>query len=223
MKPLIIAGNWKSNKTTAEALLWLQNFKSCMPPIPTFVTVLLCVPFTLLYTLKEAVKLDELPIVLGAENVSPFGEGAETGEESARMVKELADWVIIGHSERRKNFHETDDVLQQKVEQAKLVGLKIIYCVPDDTSSIPAGVDVVAYEPVFAIGTGTTDTPEHANDVVSHIKARSHVSSVLYGGSVTPENVASFVVQPSIDGVLPGKVSLEPKLFADLIASAAHT
>lgn len=221
MKSLIIAGNWKSNKTTAEALRWLQDFQShIVLNIPTHITVILCVPFTLLYPVKETIKANSLPIILGAQNVSPFAEGAQTGEESARMVRDLADWVIIGHSERRKNFSETDEILVNKFQQAKSAGLKIIYCVPNDTTVIPKGVDVVAYEPVWAIGTGESDTPEDANAVVASIKAKSQVPTVLYGGSVTPVNVASFITQPSIDGVLPGGASLNAETFADLIGNA---
>lgn len=220
MKPLLIAGNWKSNKTTAEALRWLQDFKNHIAVIPSHITVVLCVPFTLLYTAKEAIKAGSLPLTLGAESVSPFAEGAETGEESARMVRDLADWVIIGHSERRKNFGETDEILRQKVEQAKSAGLKIIYCVPDDSTVIPKGADVVAYEPVGAIGTGESDTPENAASVIAHIKAKSQVPTVLYGGSVTSSNVASFVTQPAIDGVLTGRTSLDPETFAALIGNA---
>jgi triosephosphate isomerase len=218
MKRIIIAGNWKSNKTTAEGLLWVQDFKERIAGIiGSNMTVVLCVPFTLLYTLKEAIMADKLPIMLGAENVSQFTEGAQTGEESARMIKELADWVIIGHSERRKNFGETNDVLAKKVEQAKLAGLKIIYCVPDDETSVPARVDVVAYEPVWAIGTGKSESPENANAVIQRIKAKSQVSTVLYGGSVTPENVASYIHEPAIDGILPGGASLDPEKFTAII------
>ena len=220
MKSLIIAGNWKSNKTTAEALRWLQDFKNHITPIPTYITVVLCVPFTLLYTVKEAMKGDSLPLVLGAQNVSPFADGAQTGEESARMVHDLADWVIIGHSERRKNFSESDEILAKKVQQAKSVGLKIIYCVPDDSTDVPNGVDVVAYEPIWAIGTGESDTPENADSVIKTIKAKSQVPLVLYGGSVTAANIASFVGQPFIDGVLAGGVSLNAETFADLIGNA---
>ncbi len=220
MKPLVIAGNWKSHKTTAEAMRWLQDFKSHIPSIPPYITVVICVPFTLLYTVKEEIKVHALPLLLGAQNVSQFPDSAETGEESARMVHDLADWVIIGHSERRKNFHETDDVLQKKVEQAHLVGLKIIYCVPDDTTPVPAHVTVVAYEPIWAIGTGESDTPGNANSVIANIKAKFQVPAVLYGGSVTDANVASFVAQPAIDGVLPGGSSLDPEKFAALITNA---
>lgn len=219
MKPLLIAGNWKSNKTTAEALRWLQDFKSHIVSIPKYITVVLCVPFTLLPFLAA----EKPPFSLGAQNVSPFGEGAYTGEVSARQIKEFADWVIIGHSERRSNLGETDELLAKKVEQAKSVGLKIIYCVPDDNTVIPKGVDVVAYEPTWAIGTGKTDTPGNANSVIANIKAKSQVPTIIYGGSVTAANVASFVVQPAIDGVLPGGASLDPEKFANLISAAAKS
>lgn len=217
MKRLFIAGNWKSNKTQSEAELWLNNFNATWKDM----TVVLCVPFTLLGTVKQEIEVKKLPILLGAQNVSPFPDGAYTGEVSARMVKELADWVIIGHSERRKNFNETDEILAKKVEQAKLAGLKIIYCVPDDATVVPLHVDVVAYEPVWAIGTGKTDTPENANSVIATIKAKSQVSTVIYGGSVTADNVASFVREPGIDGVLPGGVSLDAEKFMNLILAAS--
>ncbi len=210
MKPLIIAGNWKSNKTASESEIWLQNFRIER----TNVTVILCVPFTLLSVMKKG------SFSLGAQDISPFEEGAYTGEISGKMIKEFADWVIIGHSERRKYFGETDDLLAKKAERAKSAGLKIIYCVPDDTTRIPAGVDVVAYEPVWAIGSGKSETPENANSVIVSIKAKSQVSMAIYGGSVTAENVAAFTVQPAIDGVLPGGASLDPEKFAALIRNA---
>lgn len=221
MKSLLIVGNWKSNKTTAEALRWLQDFKVRMDGVPTSsATIVLCAPFTLLYTLKEALGATSLPVVLGAQNVSPFAEGAETGEESARMVRELAEWVIIGHSERRTNFGETDEILAKKVQQAREAGLHVIYCVPDKNAPVPASVDAVAYEPIFAIGSGSSDSPAHADEVAQNIKARSQVPKILYGGSVTAANVGSFISRPSIDGVLPGKASLAPEQFADLIRAA---
>ena len=210
MKPLVIAGNWKSNKTVAEANEWLRKYQVENK------TIIVCVPFTLLPVLASK----KPPFQLGAQDVSPFGEGAYTGEVNARQIKEFAEWVIIGHSERRKNFGETDGILAKKVEQAKSAGLKIIYCTPDDSTVIPKGVDVVAYEPVWAIGTGKSDTPKNANAVIANIKAKSQVTTVIYGGSVTADNVASFVTQPAIDGVLPGGASLDPEKFAALIANA---
>jgi len=217
MKKLLIAGNWKSNKTAGEAIEWLGNFK-----LETQAQVILFIPFTLLFPLKQEILRLQIPIQLGAQDISPFPDGAYTGEVSARQIKELADWVIIGHSERRKYFRETDEVLAQKVGQAKSAGLHIVYCVPDQETAIPPGVDAVAYEPVWAIGTGKSDTPDNASQVTRMIKAKSNISVVIYGGSVTPDNVASFVSQEAIDGVLPGGASLDPEKFASLIRNACN-
>lgn len=200
-----------------EAIEWLHNFKLQTVNFK----LILCVPFTLLYPLKQEIDRLHLPIELGAQDVSPFPDGAYTGEVSARQIKEFADWVIIGHSERRKHFGETDEILEKKVSQARSVGLRIIYCVGDDIAVVPRGVDTVAYEPVWAIGTGKSDTPENANTVVGVIKAKTHIPVVIYGGSVTPENVSSFVSQETIDGVLPGGASLDPEKFSQLITAAS--
>lgn len=213
MKHVFIAGNWKSNKTLGEANAWIDQFHFK----PTDTTVVLCVPFTLLSELHK----QSLPFALGAQNVSAFAEGAYTGEVSARQVKELADWVIIGHSERRKFFGETDTVLEQKVKQSLAVGLRVIYCVGDKHATVPDGVRVIAYEPIWAIGTGKTDTPENANAVIGEIKKNTGVKTCIYGGSVTAENVKSFVDMDAIDGVLPGGASLDAEKFMKLIQSAS--
>ena len=223
MKPLVIAGNWKSNKTSEEAMEWLQNFQFSISNFQLQNTsIILCASFTLLYPLKEEIKKQSLPLVLGAQDASAHPEGAYTGAVSVRQVKELADWVIIGHSERRKYFGEIDEILAKKVEQAKLANLKIIYCVPDERAVVPKGVDAVAYEPVWAIGTGKTDTPENANTAIASLKQKFSISRVLYGGSVTPENAASFVAQPAIDGVLVGGASLDALIFAALIRNICN-
>ncbi|MEK7544158.1 MAG: triose-phosphate isomerase family protein [Patescibacteria group bacterium] len=224
MKNVLIAGNWKSNKTTLEAKQWLQEWNIQLSNNPIIqwknMTVVLCVPYTLLYMMKQEIDRLKLPIDLGAQDVSPFAQGAYTGEVNARQIKELAQWVIIGHSERRKNFHETDEVLAQKTSQAKLEGLSVLYCVPDDITLVPAGVDAVAYEPVWAIGTGKSDSPQNAQQVIQSIKSKTHVFCVIYGGSVTPDNVAAFMTQPAIDGVLPGGASLDAQKFSSLIENA---
>ncbi|MEK9143540.1 MAG: triose-phosphate isomerase family protein [Patescibacteria group bacterium] len=225
MKKLLIAGNWKSNKTVQEAIAWLLEWNAKCQMLNAKwenATVVLCVPFTLLYPLKQEIDRLQLPIELGAQDVSPFPDGAYTGEVSARQIKELSDWVIIGHSERRKYFGETDEILAQKVDQAKSAGLHIIYCVPDKETTVPPGVDAVAYEPMWAIGTGKSDTPENAGEVIRGIKVKTNIPVVIYGGSVTQENVASFVSQEAIDGVLPGGASLDPEKFANLIKNACN-
>jgi triosephosphate isomerase (TIM) len=219
MKQLFIAGNWKSNKTIVESKEWLTKFIFDASKFPVNnLTVVICAPYIALPELKN--HMGSTPVVLGAQDVSPFNDGAYTGEVTAGMIKEVADWVIIGHSERRKYFNETDEMLGKKVEQAASAGLKVIYCVQDENTTVPNGVDVIAYEPVWAIGTGKTDTPENANSVVASIKQKTQVDIVIYGGSVVAENVASFVSMPSIDGVLPGGASLDPEKFAHLIIAS---
>jgi len=223
MKPLYIVGNWKSNKVVGEAVNWLQTFASQYANMTKELgatQLVVCVPFSDLYAMKQLKDSLHLPFSLGAQDVSPFPEGAYTGEVSARMVKDLADWVLIGHSERRRYFHETDEELVKETEQAKEAGLQIIYCVPDSETHIPQGVDVGAYEPVWAVGTGKTDIPENANAIISQIKQKTNTPAVLYGGSVTPENVAQFTSQSAIDGVLVGGASLDPVKFLHLIQSA---
>ena len=126
MKKLLIVGNWKSNKGIAEAHNWFEKFQVKWENA----MVVLCVPFTLLYPIKQEIDRLHIPIQLGAQDISPFSDGAYTGEVSDRQIKEFVDWVIIGHSERRKYFRETDEILAQKVDQAKSAGLHIIYFFP---------------------------------------------------------------------------------------------
>ncbi|MEK7073968.1 MAG: triose-phosphate isomerase family protein [Patescibacteria group bacterium] len=215
-KKLFIAGNWKSNKTLVESKAWMDQFHSDLGDA----TVVLCVPFTVLSYFHDVLAASQSHLQLGAQNVSPFSNGAYTGEINASQIKELASWVIIGHSERRKNFGEADLVLQQRVDRALETGLQIIYCVQDDHSSVPKGVHVVAYEPVWAIGTGKADSPENANAVLTQIKKATGISTGIYGGSITHENVKSFVTMDAIDGVLPGGASLDPGKFQALISAA---
>jgi triosephosphate isomerase (TIM) len=225
MKQIIIAGNWKSNKTVTEADAWFKQFAPLIISIKDKLgsTIpLVSGPFTDLYLMKRLVDEFSLPVELGAQDVSPFNEGAFTGEVTAKMLKELVGWVIVGHSERRKLMHEADAELFEEVKQAKANGLKVIYCVPDDQTKVPPDVDVIGYEPVWAIGTGKTDSPENANQVIANIKKTSGVSKAVYGGSVTAENVAAFVAQPEIDGALIGGASLDPQKFYSLIVKASQ-
>lgn len=218
MKNIFIAGNWKSNKTIIESKEWLSKF--VIQPTQNL-TVVVLAPYTDLSPLSVEMKRNNMPFKLGAQNISKFDEGAYTGEVTGSMIKEVADWVIIGHSERRKYFGETDADLATKVEKAHAAGLKIIFCVPDDKTPIPVSCEVVGYEPVWAIGTGKTDSPQNANAVVASIKQKTGAAIVIYGGSVTADNVASFVATPSIDGVLPGGASLDPEKFSNLIHAAS--
>ncbi|OGH33527.1 MAG: hypothetical protein A3J69_01250 [Candidatus Levybacteria bacterium RIFCSPHIGHO2_02_FULL_42_12] len=219
MKDLLIVANWKSYKTTSEAKDWIERFNI---QDARFINkkVVLCAPFTLLSVLKSYLVNHKSSIMLGAQDISPFGEGAYTGEVNGKQLKEFASRVLIGHSERRKYCGETNELLAKKVDQANLHGIFPIYCAQGSDTPIPKGVEIVAYEPVFAIGTGKPDTPQSAEEVALFLKENSGIQTVLYGGSVTPKNVHSFTVMPHIDGVLVGSSSLDPALFRDLIHHA---
>ncbi len=220
MKKLFIIGNWKSYKTLFDVNEWIDGISDFDFSGHESKEIIVCAPFTLLLQLKSLISEKNLPIKIGAQNISPFEEGAYTGEINGEQIKEFADYVIIGHSERRANFSETDEVLEKKVKLAREHGLKIIFCVQGSDTPIPEGVDVVAYEPIFAIGSGNPDTPENAESVAKKIKERAGVKFIIYGGSVKPENVNSFTSKILIDGVLPGGASLDPDKFSRIISNS---
>lgn len=165
--------------------------------------------------------------MVGAQDVSPFAEGAYTGEVSAQQVREFATYVIIGHSERRKDFGETEEIISRKIDQAIKNSLIPIVCISDikqignlkfeigNSSSL-----VVAYEPLSAIGSGEADDPKNADEMARKIKEITPDVFVLYGGSVSAENVHDFTQMPHIDGVLVGGASLDPQEFSKIITNA---
>jgi triosephosphate isomerase (TIM) len=243
----ILAGNWKMNKTSAEA----RDLAAKLIPLVTGVKereIVLGPPFTSLQAVSEAIRGTN--ISLSAQNMHWEDKGAFTGEISAEMLLDLGcRYVIIGHSERRQYFGETDETVNKKVKQALKKGLLPIMCVGETLAEREAGklneiinrqvsgglkdltADemkkiVIAYEPVWAIGTGKTATPDQANEV--HALIRQKVKSlyspdiaeglrIQYGGSVTPENVSTLMAMPDIDGALVGGASLKPESFAALV------
>ncbi len=215
MDKLYIISNWKSNKTLNDAKTWLEEIGKLSPNDSK--EIIVCPPFTLLDCAKT-----NLPehIKLAAQDVSPFSEGAYTGEVSAKQIKEFADYVLIGHSERRENFNETDEMLQKKVQEALKNSLTPIFLVQGKENKIPNGVDIIAYEPLFAIGSGNPETPSNADEVASFYKETSNIKYVLYGGSVNSENVSSFTKTDHIDGVLVGSASLDASEFIGIVENA---
>jgi triosephosphate isomerase len=243
----IIAGNWKMNKTKAEA----RDLASKLAPLVSEVKdreIVLAPTFTSLQTVGEAIKGTNM--VLAAQNMHWEDKGAFTGEISAEMLLDLGcKYVIIGHSERRQYFGETNETVNKKVKQALIKGLLPIMCVGETLAEREAGSlnevisrqvagglkdigaedmkkVVIAYEPVWAIGTGKTATPEQANEVHSLIRQKvrelysaeiSEGLRIQYGGSVTPDNVSSLMAKPDIDGALVGGASLKPESFAALV------
>ncbi len=221
MKKLLIVANLKSYKTEIEAKNWLDKFKSVKDLDLNLLEkmVIICPPFTLLEFFKETLLQNGINVSLGAQDVSPFDEGAYTGEVNAKQIKEFCDYVLIGHSERRKNFQETDEVLLRKTQEALNNNLKIIFLIQSKENIIPNGVEIIAYEPTFAIGTGNSDTPENAEEVALFFKEKNDYT-FLYGGSVKPENVGNFTKEDDINGVLVGGASLDAQEFIEIIKNA---
>ena len=246
----IIAGNWKMNKTATETKKFAEELKTMLPKAK-WCDVVVCVPFVNIPAAIRAFK--DMRVAIGAENLFYEKSGAYTGEVSADMLKDLGvKYVIIGHSERRQYFGETDVTVNKKVLAALEAGLHPIICVGEtleqremgitmelialQTKAAFAGVSaekarkcVVAYEPVWAIGTGKTATAEQANEVCNAIRATirhlygarvARSVTIQYGGSMNPANAAELLAQPDVDGGLIGGAALVPEKFVDIINAA---
>lgn len=223
MKKFFIVANWKSNKNAREAKEWFQELQSLNLKGQNLEEkeVVICPSFPLLNYTQHNLQTLKLAWHVGSQNISPFKQGAFTGEVNAEQVSEFAEYAIIGHSERRQHFGETDEMLAEKVAMALLAGLKPIFCIQGKDTPVPDGVAIVAYEPVFAIGSGHPDTPEDAEEVAKAIKEKhSGVQYVLYGGSITPDNMRSFTALEHISGGLVGGASLDPQKFMKIIENA---
>ncbi len=235
---IIIAGNWKMHKTQAEALEFLTVLKSKVEETDEAREIVLCVPFTALSILSKS--LHGGKVRLGAQNVHWEDKGAYTGEISGSMLTELGvDYVVIGHSERRQYFGETDETANLRVITAQSHGLTPILCVGESKRQRDAGeaetviinqlqkglVDVdqsnlvIAYEPIWAIGTGDTCEATEANRIIRIIRDQLSNKNVTiqYGGSVKPSNVDEIMAQSDIDGALVGGASLDPVNFARIV------
>ncbi|WP_019533318.1 triose-phosphate isomerase [Paenibacillus ginsengihumi] len=249
MRKPIIAGNWKMFKTVSEAVAFVNEVKGKAEI--DGVDSVICAPFTNLPALVEAVKGTNLKV--GAQNLHWEDSGAFTGEISGAMLKDLGvDYVIIGHSERRAYFAETDDTVNKKVHAAFKHGLTPIVCVGEkleereagqtkdvckvQTEAAFAGLSaeqaaqvVIAYEPIWAIGTGKSSTAEDANEVIGYIRqliaglfgqSVADQVRIQYGGSVKPNNIREYMQQSDIDGALVGGASLEPASYIQLVEGA---
>ncbi|MBI4658434.1 MAG: triose-phosphate isomerase [Verrucomicrobia bacterium] len=249
-RKLIIAGNWKMNKTVAEALDLVHGLKRELAAIKE-VDLVVCPPFTALCEVSRQI-LDS-NIRLGAQNMSEQNGGAYTGEISAVMLKEFSvRYVILGHSERRQHQAETDALISRKALAVHAAALKPIVCIGETLQEREAGKTeevvgrqlrgslaglnkeqmqetILAYEPVWAIGTGRNATPEQAQEVHAFIRRTltelfdSSVAKrvrIQYGGSVKPSNARDLMSQPDVDGALVGGASLETRSFSDIIKNS---
>lgn len=251
MRTPIIAGNWKMFKTIQEARQFAREAKASQ--LAEGVQKVICAPFTALSALAE--ELQGTDIALGAQNMHFAEEGAYTGEISPSMLAEIGvKYVILGHSERRQYFNETDETVNQKVHAALRHNLVPIICVGESleqreageteavvrrqTEAALAGLDanqvrgvVIAYEPIWAIGTGKSSSAEEANETIGIIRQvvaaffgpqTAEQVRIQYGGSVKPENIADYLAQPEIDGALVGGASLAADSYVQLVNAAAR-
>lgn len=253
MRKPFVAGNWKMNKLAGQAKILVEEMLPGLQSVPAVESVL-CPPFLSLMLVSELVANTDIGV--GAQNLFWETSGAYTGEVSPEMVREFCDYVILGHSERRAYFGETDQTLNKRVLAALKVGLTPIVCVGETLSENEAGLTadvihrqvveglanltaeqgeklVVAYEPVWAIGTGRAASGPVANAVLADIIRPTLADlfgdevaqgiRILYGGSVTSANAAEFFGQPEIDGALVGGASLKPVDFVAIVQAAAQT
>jgi triosephosphate isomerase len=238
VRRIVIAGNWKMYKTQAEASEFLPKFMSELEKTSENREVILCIPFTLLNWMSKS--LHGSRVQLGAQNVHWEDAGAFTGEIAPPMLQEIGvRYVVIGHSERRQYFGETNETVNLRLKAAQNHGLTPILCVGETKQQRDAGETeawisqqlaeglsginqeklIIAYEPIWAIGTGDTcDSPE-ANRIIGLIRSQLSNANVpiQYGGSVKPDNIDEIMAQPEIDGVLVGGASLEPASFARIV------
>ncbi|MFC1930765.1 triose-phosphate isomerase [Chloroflexota bacterium] len=248
MRIPMIAGNWKMNTTVSEAMELVRAMLNELDKINN-VEKVLCPPFVSLSSVGELIKGSS--VKLGAQNLYFMEKGAYTGEISPLMLADLCEYVIIGHSERRQYFDETGEIVNKKIAVALKAGLKPVLCIGErleeneagktkeviieQMGSSLTGIDsvnslVIAYEPVWAIGTGKAATGEQANEVISLIRrnlARLYDDStaqgmrILYGGSVNAANTAEFIKQPEIDGALVGGASLKAPEFLSIVTQTS--
>lgn len=248
MRKKIVAANWKMNMTVGEAETWLHSFRLEVEEVNT-VEIVVAPPFTALSKISEIIGGSQ-KIKLAAQNMYFEKSGAYTGEISAAMLRELfVRYVILGHSERRQIFGETDATINKKVTAALASELKPILCVGETLEERDSGKEkevlkaqlcgslagiapeqfldiVIAYEPVWAIGTGRNATPDQAQDAHAHVRevlaelsdeATAEKMRIQYGGSVKPTNAVELLSQPDIDGALVGGASLEPRGFSEIV------
>lgn len=251
MRTPFLAANWKMYKDVGAAVKYVKEFRSLVKDIAG-VEIVIAPPFTALHAAAEAARNSN--VGLAGQDLHPEREGAFTGEVSGPMLREAgADYVIVGHSERRTLFGETDASVNRKVAAAYAAGLTPIVCIGETLDQrernetfdvldrqIKQGLDalssdqmaqlVIAYEPVWAIGTGRNATPQQAADAHGHIRRRlrqwfgndaGEGCHVIYGGSVKPENIHDLISQPDVDGALVGGASLEVRAFFDIVRGAA--
>ena len=248
MRTPFIAANWKMFKTVQETVVFVKEFRALVKDL-TDVEIVIAPPFTAVHAAAEAAR--NSPVAIAGQNLHWEREGAFTGEISAAMLREAgAEYVIIGHSERRRLFGETDETVNRRIAAALAVGLTPIVCIGetleeregnqtltvldrqitrglDNLNGDQVGALVIAYEPVWAIGTGRNATPEQAGEAHAHIRGRirqwfgggaAEECQIIYGGSVKPDNIHTLVLHEDVDGALVGGASLQVDGFFEIVS-----
>lgn len=216
--PLLVA-NFKANQTWPDLEDWIDKVSPVAEKFEGTVIISPSAPF--IAAASQKLKSLNSQIKLASQDISRFEGGAYTGEYSAAQITGLVTYAIIGHSERRRNFAENDKILAQKVENAKKAKITPIFCVENSEIAISQGIEIVAYEPTFAIGTGTPDTPQNAQAVSQKLKAKGDFI-ILYGGSVTIANCRDYLIKNILEGLLIGSGSLDPNNFITILNSASN-
>jgi triosephosphate isomerase len=253
MRLPFIAANWKMHKTVHEAVVFVKEFRSMVKDVED-AEIVVAPAFTALHAVAEAVRNSTVGV--SGQDLHWEREGAFTGAVSAEMLREAgAEYVIIGHSERRRMFGDTDQIVNRKLGAALLAKLTPIVCIGETIEEreadqtlevldrqIKEGLDalssdqvaalVIAYEPVWAIGTGRNATPEQAGEAHAHVRGRlrqwwganaADHCHVIYGGSVKPDNIHELMTQPDVDGALVGGASLDVRAFFEIVARSRHS
>lgn len=251
MRVPVIAANWKMNKTVAEAAAFMHAFTPLVKDVSA-AKVIVCPPYTALAAVLDGAR--GTAIEVGGQNCHTKANGAFTGEVAAPMLQEAGcQWVIVGHSERRQYFDETDEIVNEKLHAALKSGLKVILCIGEtleqredgqmdtvlrdqiggglaNVSGADLAQVVIAYEPIWAIGTGVTASPEQAEEAHGFVRGlvqklynatAAESIRIQYGGSVKPENAADLLAKPNVDGALVGGASLDPEGFAVIVKAGA--
>ena len=228
MTNVILVANWKQSGKRTEALTWIDTFDKERSILSKNVQIIVCPPLKALDLVAEQISAKNLPIDVGIQDIDPieFEGEKNTGANSPALLTDSANYAIVGHSETRRNFALTDEDITKKVTGAKKNNLIPIVCIStiNQVSALksfhPDFDAIIAYEPLFAIGSGNPDTPENANAVGEKIKEIFSHATVIYGGSVEGGNVKSFLQQSNISGVLVGNRSLDGNFFLEIVKNA---
>lgn len=224
-----VLANWKSHKTLAEAEGWLEKFSQNYTPHPQ-VQVIIAPPSLYLAPLRQKLEQSNTAqIALAAQNLSPFPLGAYTGEIAAEMLKDFVDFAIVGHSERRRYFQETNQTVANKVSEAKAAHIKPIVCIDRPYARTQIGAIqeedlsgiIIGYAPVEAIGINIPQSPAKTREVAGEIQQMAPDTPILYGGSINKDNAEDFLELAGLAGLMVGSASLDPEEFAHICTAAS--